>query len=127
MFPTDCHYLFNTAEEMQFPAERCAQGDSVCMYGKTGSSGVEAMKRRNEDIRHRTAVDILNVALIKLKKESTMYNKQRNLAWNHAQILTPTGLELMKEAFQKCQYKGFQSPFDRKQLLPYCNCKQEVY
>jgi hypothetical protein len=25
MFPTDCHYLFNIAEEMQFLAARCAQ------------------------------------------------------------------------------------------------------
>jgi hypothetical protein len=39
MFPTDHHYLFNIAEEMQFPAARCAQGDSVCMYGKSVSSG----------------------------------------------------------------------------------------
>ncbi len=28
MLPTDCHYLFNIAEEMQFPAARCAQGNS---------------------------------------------------------------------------------------------------
>jgi hypothetical protein len=34
MYPTDHHYLFNIAEEMQFPASRCAQGDSVCMCGK---------------------------------------------------------------------------------------------
>jgi hypothetical protein len=33
IFPTDHRYLFNIAEEMQFPAARCAQGDSVCMYG----------------------------------------------------------------------------------------------
>ncbi len=69
MFPTDCHYLFNIAEEMQFPAARCAQGDSVCMYGKTVYSGVEAMNKANEDIHHRTAVDILNAALILLKKK----------------------------------------------------------
>jgi hypothetical protein len=56
------------------------------MYGKTASSGVEAMNRANEDIHHRTAVDILNTTLILLKNESTRYNKQCNLAWNHAQI-----------------------------------------
>jgi hypothetical protein len=53
MFPTVHHYLFNIAEEMQFPAARCAQGDSVCMYGKSASSGVEAMNRANEDIRQK--------------------------------------------------------------------------
>jgi hypothetical protein len=71
MFPIDCHYLFNIVEEMQFPAARCAQGDSVCMYGKSASSCVEAMNRANEDICQKTAVDILNATLILLKKEST--------------------------------------------------------
>jgi hypothetical protein len=84
MHPTDRHYLFNIAEEMQFPAARCAQGNSVCMYGKTASSGVEAINRANEDIRLSIAVDILNATLvILLEKESTRYDKQRNLAWNH--------------------------------------------
>jgi hypothetical protein len=50
MFPTDCHYRFNIVEEMQFPAARCAQGNLVCMYGKTAYSGVEAMNMVNEDI-----------------------------------------------------------------------------
>jgi hypothetical protein len=86
MYPTDHHYLFNIAEEMQFPAARCAQGNSVCMYGKSASSGVEAMNRANKDIHQKTAVDILNATLILLKKESTRYNKQQNLAWNHAHI-----------------------------------------
>ncbi len=84
---------------MQFPAARCAQGDSVCMYGKSAYSGVEAMNRANEDIRHKTAVDILNATLILLKKENTRYDKQQNLAWNHAWILTSKGIELMEEAF----------------------------
>ncbi len=84
MYPTDCHYLFNIAEEMQFPASRCAQGDSVCMYGKSASSGVKAMNKANEEIRQKTAVDILNATLILLKKKSTRYNKQQSLAWNHA-------------------------------------------
>jgi hypothetical protein len=99
MFPTDRHYLYNITELMQFPAARCAQGDSVCMYGKSAYSGVEAMNRANEDIRHKTAVDILNATLILLKKENTRYDKQQNLAWNHAWILTSKGIELMEEAF----------------------------
>jgi hypothetical protein len=71
MYPTDRHYVFNIAEEMQFPASRCAQGDSVCMYGKSAFSCVELMNRASEDIRQKTAVDILNATLILLKKEST--------------------------------------------------------
>jgi hypothetical protein len=106
-FPTDHHYLFNIAEEMQFPAARYAQGNSVCMYGKSASSGVEAMNRANEDIRQKTAVDILNATLLLLKKESIWYNKQQHLAWNHAHMLTPKGMKLMEEAFNNVKVQDF--------------------
>ncbi len=68
MHPTDCHYLFNVANKMQFPAARCAQGNLICMYGKSTSSGVESMTRANDDILQRMAVDILNAALILLNR-----------------------------------------------------------
>jgi hypothetical protein len=77
------------------------------MYGKTASSGVEAMNRANEDICQRTAVDILNAALILLKNESTRYDKVRNLAWNDAQSLIPKGMELMEEAFKNVNVQDF--------------------
>jgi hypothetical protein len=107
IFPTDHHYLFDIAEEMQFPAARCTQGNSVCMYGKSASSGVEAINRANEDICQKTAVDILNATLILLKKESTQYDKQQNLAWNHAQMSTPKGMELIEKAFNNVKVQDF--------------------
>ncbi len=58
MLPTDRRYLFNIAQEIQFPAARYAQGNPVCMYTKSASSGVEAINRANEDIHQETAVDI---------------------------------------------------------------------
>jgi hypothetical protein len=121
MFPIDRYYLFNIAEKMQFPAARCAQDNSVCMYGKTASSGVEAMNRGNEDIRHGTAVDILSATLLLLKKEGTRYDNTRNLAWNHSK-----GDGIDGRSIPGCQYTRFQSPSGRKQQSPYCNCKQEV-
>ncbi len=99
MHPTDNHYLFRNPEEMQFPAKRCAQGNSVCMYGKGASLGVEAMNRANENICQKIAVDMLNATMILLMKESTRYDKQLSLAWNHAHVLTQKGMELMDEAF----------------------------
>jgi hypothetical protein len=108
MHPTDCHYLFNIAEEMQLPAARCAQGNSICMYGKSASSGVEAMNRANKDICQKTAVDILNATLILLKKESTRYNKQQDLAWNHAHVFTPKGMELTEEVFNNVNVQDFE-------------------
>jgi hypothetical protein len=71
------------------------------MYGKSGLSGVESMNRANDDIRQRTAVDILNATLILLKKESNRYEKAQDQAWNHSQQLTPRGVDLMEEAFKK--------------------------
>jgi hypothetical protein len=65
------------------------------------------MNRANEDIRQKTGGDILNATLILLKKESTRYNKQQNLAWNHAQILTPKGMELIEEAFNNVKVQDF--------------------
>jgi hypothetical protein len=65
------------------------------------------MNRANEDIRQKTSVDILNATLILLKKESTRYNKQQNLAWNHSHVLTPKGMELMEEAFNNVKVQDF--------------------
>ncbi len=107
MYPTDHHYHFNIAEKMQFPAARCAQGDFICLYGKSASSGVEAMNRANKDIRQKTAVDILNATLILLMKESTWYNKQQDLGWNHTCALYPKGMELMEEAFNNVNVQDF--------------------
>jgi hypothetical protein len=108
MHPTDNHYLFRIPEQMLFPAARCAQGDSVCMYGKSASLDVvEAMNMANEDIRQKTAVDILNDTMILLKKESNQYNKQLSLAWNHAHVLTLKGMELMDEAFNNVKVHEF--------------------
>ncbi len=54
-----------------------------------------------------TAVDILNATLILIKKKSTRYDKACNLAWNHAQLLTPKGMELMEEALQNVNVQDF--------------------
>ncbi len=107
MHPTYNHYLFRIPEEMQFPAARCAQGDSVCIHSKSASLGVEAMNRANEDIHQKTAVNILNATMILLKKESTQYDKQQSLAWNHTPVLTLKGMELMDEAFNNVKVQEF--------------------
>ncbi len=80
MHPTDRHYLISVANDMQFLAARCAQGKSIYMYTKSASSGVELMNWANDDISQRTVVDILNTALILLKKESNRYEKPRDQA-----------------------------------------------
>jgi hypothetical protein len=98
MHPTDHHYLFSIAEEMQFPDARCAQGKSIYMYGKSASSGVVAMNRANEEIHQRMAVDILNAALILPRMEGNRYEKSRvQQEGKHLLPLTPKGMDLMEE------------------------------
>jgi hypothetical protein len=45
--------------------------------------------------------------MILLKKESTRYDKQLSLAWNHAHVLTSKGMELMDEAFNNVKVQEF--------------------
>jgi hypothetical protein len=106
MFPTDRHYLLNIAEEMQFPAIRCAQGKSVCMYGKSASSGAEEMNRANEDIHQKTGHSQRHSDLTQERKY-LVQQTEINLAWNHAHMLTPTGLELVEEAFNNVKAQDF--------------------
>jgi hypothetical protein len=43
-------HLNSITDEQQFPAARCTMAEMVCMYGKTASSGVEAMNQANDSI-----------------------------------------------------------------------------
>ncbi len=58
------------------------------------------MNRANKKICQKMAVDILNSALILLKKESNRYEKSRVQAGKHLLPLTLKGIDLMEEAFK---------------------------
>jgi hypothetical protein len=60
-------------------------------------------------------VDILNAALILLKKESTRYDKQKSLAWNQEHVLTPKGMKLMEEAFNNVNVQDFKAHLTENQ------------
>jgi hypothetical protein len=105
-------YLNSITDEQQFPAARCAMAEMVCMYGKTASSGVEAMNRANDSIRRRTAVDILNAALLLIKKESERFERSKSDAWkkemwSEEKPLTPRGMAVIKDIFEKCDTSLF--------------------
>ncbi len=64
------------------------------------------MNRANDNVRARTAVDILNAALILLKKEGIRYERAQSDAhkkstWSESR-LTPKGTTIMEEIFAKC-------------------------
>jgi hypothetical protein len=78
MSPAHVNYLNLISNEQQFPAVRCAMVERVCMYRKTASSGVKVMNRANDGIQRRTAVDILNAALVLIKKESEQFENSKS-------------------------------------------------
>jgi hypothetical protein len=110
MKPAHSAYLNALNDEEQFPAARCHMAhDSlpdICMYGKTALSGVESMNRANNDVRRRLAVDILNAALVLIKKEGVRFSRSQSDAHKRTtwleSLLTPRGLIVMEEIFNKC-------------------------
>jgi hypothetical protein len=111
MKPNHTAYLDSLLDEQQYPAYRCHKTNpdspDVYMYGRTASSGVESMNRANEDIRKRTAVDILNAALVCLKKEGLRFNRSQKDANQHKRlsgtVLTPEGMNIVQDIFVKCE------------------------
>ncbi len=81
MSPAHVNYLNSISDGQQFLAVRCAMAETVCIYGKTVLSGVKAMNRANNSIRRQTAVDILNAALVLIKKESEQFERSKSDAW----------------------------------------------
>jgi hypothetical protein len=113
MTPAHIRYLNSISDKQQFPAVRCAMAEVVCMYEKTASSGVEAMNRANKRIWRWTAVDIHNAALVLIKKESEQFEWSKSDAWkkevwSEEKPLTPWGMTVMKDIFEKCNTLLFQ-------------------
>ncbi len=65
------------------------------------------MNRSNEDVRKRTAVVILNAALVCLKKEGLRFNQCQKDANQHKRlsgtVLTPEGMNIVQDIFLKCE------------------------
>jgi hypothetical protein len=95
------------------------------MFGKTASSGVESMNRANEDVRKRTAVDLLNAAIILIKKEGVQFKRGQSDANKVSRftnsVLTPRGIALMEEIFQKCE-----SSIYRLQMTEHADCHKFI-
>ena len=57
-------------------------GDNICMFGKSASSGVEAMNCANKLARQKTAVDVLNGVILLMKLKAERFNGTKILPWN---------------------------------------------
>jgi hypothetical protein len=70
MAAVDKQYLDSVPDVEQYPAARCAMGADVQMYGRSASSGVEAMNAVNMGIRERCCVCLVNATILLLKMEA---------------------------------------------------------
>jgi hypothetical protein len=80
LYEKDRHYLTKLDDNRQFAAARCAMGDDISMYGRLASSGVESMNRANIIVCEKTAVDILNAAMLVLKLEGERFQWWQKIA-----------------------------------------------
>jgi hypothetical protein len=113
MSPAHVNYLNLISNKQQFPAVRCAMAETVCIYGKTALSGVKAMNRANNSIQRQTAVGILNSVLVLIKKESEQFEWSKSVTWkkevwSKEKPLTPQGMTVLKDIFEKCNTLLFQ-------------------
>ncbi len=74
MHPLALNYLTKLEDKCQYPAARCAMGDTICMYSKSASLGVESMNRANNLARQKTAVDILNALILLIKLDGSRFD-----------------------------------------------------
>ncbi len=100
MHPLALNYLTKLEDKCQYPATRCSMGDTICMYSKSASLGVESMNRAINLARQRLAVDILNALILLIKLEGSRFDYYKQKAWERDEVLTSCGLELMEEAFR---------------------------
>ena len=116
LHPSDKHYLTKIADDKQYAAARCAMGDNICMYGRSASSGVESMNRANKLVREKTAIDILNAAVLLLKLEGERYNMWKEKAWLRDLPLTPRGMEIMQEIFDEVNVREYRVNMEEDEM-----------
>jgi hypothetical protein len=80
LHPTDRHYLTKIPDKKQYAAACCAMGNDICMYGKSASSGVESMNHANKNVHEKTAVDMLNAAILLLNMEGNRFHHWKEKA-----------------------------------------------
>ena len=100
LHPTDKHYLTKIQDKKQYAAAQCAMAPDICMYGKSASSGVESMNLANKTVREKTAVDMLNAAILLLQMEGNRFHQWKEKAWGRELPLTPKGMEHMEMVFK---------------------------
>ena len=107
MHNLDINYLNKLTDTSQYPAARCAMGDSIYMYHRTSSAAVESMNAANKAFQDRTVVDPVNAMILLLKLESKRFGSNRDKAWSWKEVLTPHGKTLMEKVFRNVNPRDY--------------------
>jgi hypothetical protein len=103
-------YLNTLPDDQQYPGARCDRdnGDTqVYMYMHEASSAVESMNKANKPARAKTAVDVVCSTHLLVEMCSIRYQAKKEEAWKWEDILTPKGIKLRDEAFEKINYRHY--------------------
>lgn len=107
MHESDRRYLIKIPNKKQYAVACCAMSADICMYGRSASSGVEAMNRANKLVHEKTAINILNAAILLLKLEGEQYHIWKAKVWKRALPFTPRGMDIMQEVFENVQARSY--------------------
>ncbi len=77
MAESDKAYLDSVPDVEQYPAARCAMSSNIFMYGRSSSSGVEAMNAANREMCERTSVCLVNATMLLLRMEAERFDRMR--------------------------------------------------
>ena len=77
------------------------------MWHLEASSGVESMNSANYSMRQRTAVDMINAALLLVDMEVKRYKKQQTSAWSKNGLFSPRGQIEFDETFNDVNHRKF--------------------
>ncbi len=95
----DINYLNGLDDHAQYLSAGCAMRNDVYMYNCSASGVVESMNSANQDMRARTAINLLNAAILLIKLEVNRYYKKKKEVWGGSSILTPRGIQEYKATF----------------------------
>ncbi len=115
MHNSDINYLNKLTDTSQYPAARCAMGDSIYMYHQTSSAAVESMNAANKEIQQRTAVDLVNATILLIRLECKRFTKMKELAWRTDNVFTPRGEMEYNETFEGIPYRDFNLTIEEKE------------
>ena len=97
---------------------------SLLLVHLEASSGVESMNSANYSMRQRTAIDMVNAALLLVDMEIKRYKKQQTSAWSKNSLFSPRGQIEFDETFNDVNHRKFRIGVTEMQEHWSCSVKR---